>query len=164
MSQLCLIFELLSSHAANAIARNRRNSFSDVHSSIPRSPTSINFPQEFLSLSLTLTFSYIIFKGYAALVRDAWFTRVYSIGGHSYAKIRPWNRLGRTRKRIPSPSLPPSTRRCALYSRCRIGGASVLHVQRNLARCVKYTVAPLSPCIWIFQQDLSLSLATLSPG
>lgn len=53
--------------------------------------------------------------------------------------------------------LPPSLCRCALYSRCKIGGASVLHVQRNLARCVKYTVAPLSPCIWIFQQDLSLS-------
>lgn len=70
----------------------------------PRRPSI--FPKNF-SLSLTLTFSYIIFKGYAALVRDAWFTRVYSIGGHSYAKIRPWNRLGRTRKRIPSPSLPP---------------------------------------------------------
>lgn len=110
----------------------------------------INFPEEFLSLSL----SRLIFKGYAALVRGTWFTRVYSIGGHSYAKIRAWNRLGCTRKRIPSP-----LRRCAFYSRCRIGGASVLHVQRNLARCVKYTVAPLSPCIWISQQDLS----TLSP-
>lgn len=36
------------------------------------------------------------------MVRDTWFTRVYSIGGHSYAKIRPWNRLSCTRKRIPS--------------------------------------------------------------
>lgn len=55
------------------------------------------------------------------LVRDAWFTRVYSIGGHSYAKIRPWNRLSRTRKRIPSPSLPPPLLRALLEMQNRRG-------------------------------------------
>ena len=148
---MCLVFELLSSHAANTIARNRRNSFSDVHSSKPRSQCPSIFPKNF---SLSLSLSRIIFKG-----SPRW-SETHGSRACIQLAVTPTLKSDRGTGWVARGSAyRPPPLRCALYSRCRIGGASVLHVQRNLARCVKYTVAPLSPCIWIFQQDLS----TLSP-